>query len=157
MQVAFKAVYSLVVAGLFVLVVILGTMTFYAEPDQPQYQYPKGGDPTEQEQMEYARKSATYRNERQDYHRNVFTVMGFLGIAAVIVGLVLFQRVEAMPLGLMLGGVGVVTFGWTQSATAEDSGEMGVAPVFAIVAVGLVIVLAAGYRFLGAGRTPSSS
>jgi len=40
MQTVFKVVYSLVVAILLVLSVILGTRTLYAEPDQLQYQYP---------------------------------------------------------------------------------------------------------------------
>ena len=150
MQTAFKVVYSLVVAILFVLFVILGTMTFYAEPENPQY--PQKGSET-QNQEEYSRKYEAYRNERQDYHRNVFIVAALMGIPAIAVGVVFFQRVEALPLGLVLGGVCVVSFGWTQAATAEDSGEVGMAPVFAVVAAGLAIVLAAGYQFLG-GRRP---
>lgn len=37
MQNAFRVSYSLAVAILFVLFVILGTMTFYDEPEQPEY------------------------------------------------------------------------------------------------------------------------
>jgi len=82
-----------------------------------------------------------------DYHRNVFIVASVLGVAAVSAGLYLFRRVEAMPLGLVLGGLGVVIFGWVQAA--EDFGEIGMAPLFAVVAVALGIVLAAGYWLLG--------
>jgi hypothetical protein len=73
-----------------------------------------------------------------------------LGVAAVAGGLYLFRRVEAMPLGLLLGGLGVVIYGWVEAA--EDFDEIGAAPMFAVVAVGLGIVLAAGYRFLGLVR-----
>ena len=77
----------------------------------------------------------------------MFILASFLGVAAVAGGLYLFRRVEAMPLGLLLGGLGVVIFGWAQAA--PDFGEIGLAPLFVVVAIGLGIVLAAGYRFLG--------
>ena len=136
MQTLFKLSYSLTVAILLVLFVILGTRTFYDEPESPNF-----GGPTRYEE---------YEDERADYHRNVFIIASVLGVAAVAAGLYLFQRVEAMPLGLVLGGLGVVIFGWAQAA--EDFGEIGMAPLFAVVAVGLAIVLAAGYRFLGLTR-----
>jgi len=133
MQTLFKLAYSLTVAILLILFVILGTRTFYDEPDSP-----LNGGPTAWERHE---------DDLADYHRNVFLVASVLGVASVSVGLYLFQRVEAMPLGLLLGGLGVVIFGWAQAA--GDFGEIGMAPLFAVVAVGLAIVLAAGYRFLG--------
>ena len=136
MQTLFKLSYSLTVAILLVLFVIVGTRTFYDEPESP----PFGGPGAWEE----------YEDDLVDYHRNVFIVASVLGVAAVAVGLYLYQRVEAMPLGLVLGGLGVVIFGWAQAA--GDFGEIGMAPLFAVVAVGLAIVLAAGYRFLGLAR-----
>ncbi len=192
MPTLFKLAYSLAVALLFVLFVILGTRTFYAAPDAPRYPEPTFGRPPEgpplkcdpqagvcfdpatggeislaeaqrlnpeqvQEQEELAKaqrefeeKRRAYEDERADYHRNVFILASVLGVAAVAGGLALFRRVEAMPLGLLLGGIGVVIFGWVQSA--EDFGEIGMAPLFATVAVGLAVVLAVGYRFLGLAR-----
>src|SRR3972149_3754671 len=131
MATAFKMAYSLVVAILLVLFVILGTRTFYDEPESP----------------DFGSRYVQYEDERADYHRNVFIIASVLGVAAVAAGLYLFRRVEAMPLGLVLGGLGVVIFGWVQAA--EDFGEIGMAPLFAVVAVGLAIVLAAGYWLLG--------
>jgi hypothetical protein len=136
MQTVFKVVYSLVVAILFVLFVILGVRTFYDEPDEPQDGW-RGAQ-------------TAYEDDRADYHRNVFILASVLGVAAVAAGLYLFQRVEAMPLGLLLGGLGVVLFGWAQAG--EDFGEIGMAPVFAVVAAGLAAVLAVGYRYLGLKR-----
>src|SRR2546428_8525511 len=98
MDTVFKVGYSLVVAILLVLVVILGTRTFYSEPSGPSGYNPAG--------------QQAYNDERDDYFRNVFIVANVLGVAAVAVGLYLFRRVEAMPLGLLLGGVGVVIYGW---------------------------------------------
>ena len=130
MPTAFKVAYSLAVAILLVLFVVLGTRTFYDEPEGPTYgSYEK------------------YEDERVDYHRNVFILASVLGVGAVAGGLYLFRRVEAMPLGLLLGGLGVVIYGWVQAA--EDFGEIGMAPLFAVVAVALGIVLAAGYWLLG--------
>jgi len=175
MQTVFKVVYSLVVAILFILSVILGTRTLYAEPDMPLYQYPpaRGPEPaycdpdgrcfkagrelTEedeasltQEERTYVQEQQRFAEDRREYHRNVFIVASVLAVAAAAAGLYLFQRVEAMPLGLLLGGLGVLIFGWVQ--TAEDFGEMGMAPLFVVAAVGLAVVLAVGYWFLGLKR-----
>ena len=191
MQTLFKLAYSLTVAILLVLFVILGTRTFYDEPEAPSFSFrppPEkpidvGSDPQEplfceydgrcfkgdreitpdeeadltqeerayiREQREQNRQQRQYEDDRVDYHRNVFIIASVLGIAAIAAGLYLFRRLEAMPLGLLLGGLGVVIFGWAQAA--EDFGEIGMAPLFAVVGVGLVIVLAAGYRFLGLAR-----
>ena len=193
MQTLFKLTYSLVVAILFILLVILGIRTFYDEPEAPEYPLPSirsigvevppeppgtGGplycdldrcfkgdreltaeDEAElteeerlfiQEERRFQEQLREYEDERADYHRNVFILASVLGVAAIALGLYLFRRVEAIPLGLLLGGLGVVIFGWVQAA--EDFGEIGEALLFAVVAVGLGIVLAAGYRFLGLVR-----
>lgn len=193
MQTAFRLVYSLVVAILFVLFIVLGTRTFYAEPDGPEApRYPEPlffepyrpiecqpdgrcfdartgreitpeeTDKLGEEEQELIREQREFQRERREfekeeeifiseerapYHRNVFIVASILGVVAVAAGLALFRRVEAIPLGLMLGGLGVVIFAWAQAVV--DFGEIGMAPLFAVVAAGLAVVLAAGYRFLG--------
>ncbi len=190
MQTLFKLTYSLVVAILFILMVILGIRTFYDEPEDPGYSArpinpirvdapPQPGteeplycdrdgrcfkgnqeltaeDEAElteeerlyiQEERLFQEQWRDYEDERADYRRNVFIVASLLGVAAVAGGLYLFRRVEAMPLGLLLGGLGVVNYGWVQAA--PDLGRIGLAPLFAVVAVGLGVVLAVGYRFLG--------
>lgn len=191
MQTAFKVAYSLAVALLFVLFVILGIRTFYDEPEGPTFpstpppvekppEPPGQGVPVEplycdidgrcfegnveltpeeeeklteeereyvQEQREFNRRQREYEDDRVDYRRNVFVLASVLGVAAVAAGLALFRRVEAMPLGLLLGGIGVVIFGWVQAA--GDFDEIGMGPLFAVVAIGLALVLAAGYWFLG--------
>ncbi len=140
MNTSFKMAYSLAVAILLVLFVILGTRTFYEEPSGATFYNPTGAQ--------------QYQDERVDYHRNVFIVASALGVAAMAAGVYLFRRVEAIPLGLVLGGIGVVIFGWVQ--TSGDAGEVSTVPLFAVVTVGLGVVLAAGYWFLGPHRTPGA-
>ena len=174
MQTLFKLAYSLTVAILLVLFVILGTRTFYDEPEAPSFPdvppptvpvelcapgkpCPESPPLTEEQlkeqkefervQQEFEKTREAYDDDRVDYRRNVFMIASVLGVGAVAAGLYLFRRVEAMPLGLVLGGLGVVIFGWAQAA--EDFGEIGMAPLFAVVGVGLAIVLAAGYWLLG--------
>ena len=184
MATAFELGYSLVVAVLFVLLVILGILTFYKEPLPPSrsvepYIVPgeellscdfeahcyKGGREltledeaqlTEgerlfvQERREFYQRYQDYEDDEADHDRNVSVLATALGVTAVVVGLYLFQRIEALPLGLLVGGIGVVLFGWAHAA--EEFGEIDLAPLFAVAAVGLAIVLAAGYRFLGLAR-----
>ena len=181
MAALFKVAYSLVVAVLFVLLVILGILTFYKEPLPPSrsvepYIVPgeellscdfeahcyKGGREltledeaqlTEgerlfvQERREFYQRYQDYEDDEADHDRNVLVIATALGVMAVVVGLCLFRRIEALPLGLLLGGVGAVLFGWVQAA--DEFGEIGMAPLFAVVGVGLAIVLAVGYWLLG--------
>lgn len=195
MQIVFRLVYSLAVAILFVLFVILGTRTFYAEPDDPSFPVPttfssaapqavkcdlnacfdpKTGTTISLEearrlypadvaaeeeaisaQQEYQANYQKYLGDRVDYHRNVFILASILGVLAVAAAVYLFGRVDAMPLGLLLGGIGVINFGWIQAA--GDLDEIGVAPLFAVVSVGLALVMAAGYRFLGVRAAAGSN
>lgn len=137
MQTADKLSYSLVVAILLVLFVILGTRTFYDEPEEP------GFNASSQEWQQHD-------DDVADYHRNVFILSSALGVGAVALGLCLFKRVDAMPLGLLLGGLGVLIFGWAQEADEFD--QTGEAPLFVVVAIGLVIVFGAGCWVLGPAR-----
>src|SRR2546422_103573 len=208
MQILFRLVYSLVVALLFVLFVILGTRTFYGEPQAPQYlptypaipptgalaiqcdfksqlcyrnlaqppaskeearpltldearklypevvrQQEEEQEVTNKTQADYTTLYQRYQDDRVDYRRNVFIAASVLGVVAVSSGLYLFRRVEAMPLGLLFGGIGVVIFGWIQAV--GDFDKVVTAPLFGVVAAGLVVVLAAGYRFLGSRAGPA--
>src|SRR3970040_1793910 len=117
MPTAFKVAYSLAVAILLVLFVVLGTRTLYEEPEQREQ--PAGYSPGAYE---------AYEEGRADYHRNVFIVAMVLGVAAVAAGLSRSRRVEALPLGVLLGGFGVVIFAWVQAA--EDFDRIGMAPLF---------------------------
>lgn len=180
MQTVFKVAYSLVVAILFVLSVILGTRTLYAEPEEPLHRHSPGWggaypiycdrdgrcskaglEVTDeniagltQGERTYVQEQQRFAQDRMDYHRNVFIVAAVLAVAAAAAGLYLFRRVEAMPLGLLLGSLGVMIFGWVQAA--EDVNETPMAPLFVVVAAGLAVVLGVGYWFLGLKRASAN-
>jgi len=188
MQIVFRLAYSLAVALLFVLFVVLGTRTFYEEPDYPLYSpfaepvppfgksiscdqrvdvcYLDGQEITSQvesiltdtereflqSQRETAQRQRDFATEQEEYFRNIFIIASVLGIAAIGGGLYMYRRVEAMPLGLVLGGTGALIYGWAESAQGSDE-AVGTPTLFAVVAVGLVVVLAAGYWVLGPRNT----
>jgi hypothetical protein len=124
----FRFAYSLAVAILFILFVIFGTRLLFDEPEG------FGG---------------AFEDERKDHFRNVFVMSGVLGVAAIAAGAALFRRVEAMPLGLVLGGIGALIFGWVEWSRGPEEGGTGL--VFVVVTIGLVAVLGGGYWFLGRG------
>lgn len=188
MDTAFKVAYSLAVAILFILFIILGLRTFYDEPDYPIFPPtsplppnaksifcdPSGdcfvdGEPLTaaleadlsdgeraflDDQRDFARRQREHEDAREDYFRNVFIFATALGLLAIAAGLYTFRRVEALPLGLLLGGIGVIIYGWVESTRGPDE-TLGTGVLFAIVTVGLIAVLGAGYWFLG-GRAHSS-
>ena len=47
---------------------------------------------------------------------------------------------------LVAGGVGLIVYGIAQGA--DDLGDIGPAPIFIVAAIGMAILLAAGYRWL---------
>jgi hypothetical protein len=128
-QSIFRVAYSLALAILLILFVIFGTRVLFDEPDPPAF---ADGESSE---------------ERKDYFRNVFAVAGALGVASIAAGVALFRRVEALPLGLVLGGIGALLYGWVEWSRGPD--EAGTSVVFAVVTVGLILVLGGGYWFLG--------
>ncbi len=140
MDTAFRVGYSLVVAILLVLFVIFGIRTVDDGPDRGTSSTP----------VSYER----YQDREANYHRDVFVVAGAIGVAAVAAGLYLYRRLQAIPLGLLLGGIGIVNFGWIQAA--ENFDEIGEGQLFAVLAAGLAIVLATGYWFLGTRRVSDS-
>jgi len=186
MQVVFRIAYSLAVAILFILFVIFGTRTLYSEPDYPPYPGSFAPPPAKNiyceasgcytdgtlitpeveerltaaerqvldDQREFQVLQREYEDDRETYFRNVFIIAAVLGVLAIAIGVVLFSRVEAMPLGLMLGGIGALIYGWVEWARGPEEGSTTLA--FAFVTVGLVVVLAGGYWFLG-GRGEKKS
>jgi len=57
-----------------------------------------------QERREFYQRYQDYEDDEADHDRNVLVLATALGVMAVVVGLCLFRRIEALPLGLLLGG-----------------------------------------------------
>ncbi len=112
--------------------------------------------PTQQayiaDQREYQEDLRNFEDRRDDYHRNVFIIAGFLGVLAIGAGIVLYREVEALPLGLVLGGIGSVLYGWAESSTGD--GDVTEAYPFVVAAIGLVILLGGGYWTFGKAKKP---
>ncbi len=178
MQVAFRLAYSVAVAILFILVVVFGTRTIYSEPDDyPVYPQYSGRniycnennrcyiddreitDPNDSTltaaERQFIGAQRDYNNDWDTYQRTVFITAAVLGVAAIAAGVALYRRLEGMPLGLVLGGIGAVSYGWAESS--DGPGDVSSATMFILALVGLAVVLGVGYWFLGGRESPESA
>jgi hypothetical protein len=159
-----KLFYAAAVATLIVLVVAFGIRTAYEPPEAPQFPefsrgsfapIPAPGETPTPEQEEYIeaqeRYQETYRDYEEDLERYRSIVLGLcalFGVAAIAGGVFLNPKLDALRLGLVAGGLFTLIYGVIQAEGDFDG--LGAAAVFAIAGVGLVVILAAGYRWLDA-------
>jgi hypothetical protein len=141
-----KLFYAAALTTVIILLVSFGVQTFYDGPEEPTFPGQFGRPPTQEEQTRFEEERQAYESERADYHRNVFIAAGVLGLACVVAGVVISSRLDAIRLGFVAGGVGLIIYGIIQGA--EDFGEIGAAPIFVVAVIGMAILLAAGYRWL---------
>lgn len=163
MNVLLKLLYAGAVATLIVLFVAFGIRTVYGPPEMPEFPQNLRGafqpfptnpnDPLTREQQEYQdaqeRFQKEYRQYEEDLERYRSVVLGLctlFGVLAVAGGIVLKPRFDALRLGLVGGGLFTLIYGVVQAEGDFDG--LGEAAVFAIAGVGLVVILAAGYRWL---------
>ncbi|MEO7665644.1 MAG: hypothetical protein ABIU97_01250 [Dehalococcoidia bacterium] len=177
MVIVFRLAYAVAVAIFFMLLVIFGQRTFISEPDYPlAAPFARGpddlycsesgcsrqgieldkadDDKLSEADLKYVQAFRTYRDDGEDYFRNVFVISALLGVTAIAAGVYLFRRVEALPLGLVLGGIGVALYGWVESSRGE--GEMEEIYAFIVATIGFVVLATGGYWFLG-GREQRTS
>lgn len=102
---------------------------------------------------EYEARRQPYLDERADYHRNVFLIVGLLGIASVVGGVALHSRMDALRLGLVGGGLGLIIYGVAQGG--EDLDDMGAASIFILAIIGIAALLASGYLWMGGKAAPA--
>jgi lipopolysaccharide export LptBFGC system permease protein LptF len=100
----------------------------------------------EEAQRRYQEEYRLYEEKRADYHRNVFLIAMVIGFVAVGVGIALSSQLDAIRLGLVAGGLGTMLYAVIQSG--GDLDEAGSALIFIVAAIGLVIIVASGYRWL---------
>jgi len=130
-----KLAYSAAVAVLLTLVVVLGIRAAYEEPEDP-------GWPARQS----ASMDRQWKEDRQDYHRNVFLIAGLIGLGSIASGVALSKRLDAVRLGLMVGGVATFIYSFAQAG--EDIDDIAATAILPVAAVGLVALLFLGYRRL---------
>ena len=172
MTVLIKLIYAGAIAALLILLIAFGIRTFYAPPQAPEF--PKfepgfrpyvpvqpGVEPAvqlppptpqqlefEQAQRDYQAAYERYADDRAEYRSRVFIIAAVLGIVAVAGGLYLPARLDAIRLGLVAGGLGTILYAVAQAG--GDLDRAGAAVVFIVAAIGLALVMAAGYRWLSA-------
>ncbi len=165
MNLVVKLAYSAAVAVFLTLVVVLGIRTAYEPPDGPSYSapsrivYPPGPVVDEEmtafeEERQYQEKWRQYQEDRQDYRRNVFLIAGLIGLGSIASGVALSKRLDAMRLGLIVGGVATFIYSFAQAG--EDIDDIAATAILPVAAVGLAALLLLGYRRL-AERDESAS
>ncbi len=159
MTILLKLLYAAAITTLFVLLVAFGIRTFYGPPDEPDFPRspiesrpaePKPGTPPAEPQGEKDQYER-YQDELSDYHVIVFVVSALVGVLAIAGGVALSARLDALRLGLVGGGLGTLLYGVLQAG--GDLDELGAAAVFIVVAIGLLVIGAAGYRWLATQET----
>ncbi len=140
MNLVIKLAYGAAIAVLMVLTVVFAIRAAYEPPEEPRY-----GDPA----RAYKTAPAQYEEDRQDYRRNVFLIAGLVGLGSMAAGVALAKRLDALRLGLILGGV--ATFIYSFSQAGEDIDDIGTTAILPVAAVGLVALLLLGYRRLAEG------
>jgi hypothetical protein len=167
-----KLLYAAAITTLFILFVAFGIRTFYGPPQMPEFPQPPdgiftplppalpGAPPVEltPQQQEYKEAQERYQAEYDEYvddleryHAIVFAAAALIGVAAVAGGVALQPRLDALRLGLVGGGLGTLIYGVIQAE--GDADDLGAAAVFVVVAAGLILVVAAGFRWLSAQDT----
>jgi len=164
-----KLFYAAAIAALLVLLVAFGVRAVYSPPQPPEYPLTSGWTsfplepfaadarpvpvlpPLEQqqtieEQERFQKEFERYEKRRADYHRNVFLAAALLAVLALATGLALPPYLDAIRLGLVGGGLFTMLYGVTQAAGDLDRAGPGF--IVLVAAVGLVLILAAGYRWL---------
>lgn len=161
MIVLIKLFYAVAISCLLILVIAFGVRAVYEGPEEPRYpispaiprpipdengvvQPPQGID---EAQRAYQEAYDQYLKERATYRRNVLVIVSALGIAAIGGGLALPGRLDAIRLGLVLGGLGTMLYGVLQAG--EDLDKAGPVVIVAVAGLGLAAILLIGYRWLG--------
>lgn len=145
MNLVIKLAYAAAIAVLLTLVVAFGIRAAYDEPNYGEREYgPAYGTETWRQ----------YEEDRQDYHRNVFLIAGLIGLASIASGVALSRRLDAMRLGLMVGGLATFIYSFAQAgADIDDIGPTAILPV---AAAGFIALLLLGYRQLAERGEPAT-
>ena len=161
-----KLIYLLTMVAFLIMFVAFGISAFYPAPENPRpaefsprlvkITPPEQGTPEYDEWQaeqdaalevqqiigeENMKQRVEYQQQMKDYRRNIFLIAFPFGLLYVLLGLTLKPRLEIIKPALLLGGMGTVIYALTQ---ADLSSQVR----FAGIAVGLPVLLYAGYKTL---------
>ena len=142
-----RFVYTLFVGILIALFVGVGINTFYPPPVAPKYpvelnSYSKEPTPEQLAVLrEFDRINEKYQETLKPYNRNVSMVTLTAAVLLLAGSMLAQNRMRLIADGIMLGGLFTLLYSIGRGFASENSKY-----VFAVVAVGLAIVLYLGYR-----------
>ena len=125
---AIKVIYGLAVGILLALLVGFGIATFYQSSDY-------------------------WWNSAQDtYNRNVFIIAYACGFVFLVLGVVLKPKFNVMRIGLLVGGSGIMIYGFGRGAEA-----IGNSGIFGAIAAILIVLIFLGYKKFITREEPTDS
>jgi hypothetical protein len=147
-SVLLRIIYTFFLGLLLAVFIGVGVNTFYEPPTQPQYPemitYPQKEDATDEQiakQRAFDKEYKQYEKEMKVYNRNVSVITLVASVIFLVVSMVFQGRIKFISDGVMLGGLFTLLYSVVRGFASEDSKYL-----FAVVTVGLVIVLYLGYK-----------
>ena len=155
---AIRVVYALAIGIFVVMTVAFGLVSFYQQPDRPEF--PRvaiarpfaqpGAELTEAEKkqvvefdaaqeaarVEYDAAYEVYRDELATYSRNALALVTLIGLVFIIGGLTAAGALDTLRIGLMLGGLGSLLWGLGYAASDAGSVTMFIAALLALLVLG---------------------
>lgn len=143
-----KTLYTVFLAALIALFFGLGVAAFYPAPKQPEFPtvLEKQDSPGIESQeikdirIQNEKDQREYQNKIATYNRNVSIITLTLAVFALVVSLVLANRIPLLTDGLMLGGLFTLIYSIGRGFATEDARYR-----FIIVTIGLLITIVIGY------------
>lgn len=143
-----RLVYTFFLGLLLAIFVGFGINTFYPGPEMPKYPselntYTNKEMTREQEvvQRAYDKKMDTWNEEMKPYSRNVSIIAMAAALILLAISFIFEKKIRVIADGVMLGGLFTLLYAIIRGTMSADSKY-----VFAMVSLGLIIVLYLGYH-----------
>ena len=142
-----RIVYTFFLGILLAIFVGVGIDTFYESPPAPSYPVELntyGKEMTDQQlalQQEWDKKSQAHEEKMKPYNRNVSVITMAAAVTLLTISIVFEKRMKVIADGVMLGGLFTLLYSIGRGLASEDSKY-----VFAVVTIGLILVLYLGYH-----------
>lgn len=150
-----RIIYTFFLGLLLAAFVGFGINTFYEPPAAPKYPVELNTYGKELTAEQVAKQKAFdlqnehYQEELRPYNRNVSIVALGTAVILFIASVVFHGRIKFISDGVMLGGLFTLLYSVVRGFASEDSKY-----VFAVVTIGLLIVLCLGYYRFVRGHGP---
>lgn len=144
-----KLVYTFFLGVLIAFFVGIGINTFYQPPEPPKFpvelNYNAGKDQEEKQillQKNYDRKKEDFnKNKMNPYNRNVSIITLTSAVTLLALSIVFEKKMKLIADGVMLGGLFTLLYSLGRGLASQYSKY-----VFAMVSIGLAVVLYLGYH-----------